>query len=174
MRGNRLFFWESDCVAFCELLRRLLQTIASLSLTLQPLLFRVPCFFFVSDFPCFCGVFLLSFPGLHGFWKEKKKNLFFSGFRVPRPLYSRDPFYSDPTTPRIKRLGRTPQLSGFTGDFLVAVTDFAMNFSAKRDGFGDGFCGGFFVSCFPQEKSRILCDGFCDLLSLAKDAKGRK
>ena len=52
---------------------------------------------------------------------------------------------------------------------LVIVTDFAMNFSAKRDGFCDRFCGRFFVLCFPKEE-----DGFWNIVSLAKDGQKGK
>ena len=46
----------------------------------------------------------------------------------------------------------------------VAVTDSAMDFSAKRDGICNGFWGGLFLSC----------DGLWDVVSLAKDGKRAK
>ena len=59
--------------------------------------------------------------------------------------------------------------------FQVALTDFAMDFSAQRDGFRDGFCGGFFfcLLCFPMARDGF-CDGFWDLVSMAKDGKRAK
>ena len=55
----------------------------------------------------------------------------------------------------------------------MTVTDFAMDFSAKKDEFCDGFCGGFFLLCFSQGKDGFW-DGFWDPVSLAKDGKMAK
>ena len=55
--------------------------------------------------------------------------------------------------------------------FGVGVTDFAMDFSAKTDGFCDGFCGGFLSCVSLKEKTDFGTDFPCEL---AKDGKRTK
>ena len=66
-------------------------------------------------------------------------------FSQPFPL-SPLPLYPSPKQSAIANafwkpltVGRTSQLSGITAGFLVAVTDFAMEFLVQDDGFCDGF-----------------------------------
>ena len=40
----------------------------------------------------------------------------------------------------------------------MAVTDFAMDFSAQRDGFCDGFCGGFLSCVFLWRETDFVTD----------------
>ena len=53
-------------------------------------------------------------------------------------------------------VGRTSQLSGIGAIFLVSVTDFAMDLSAKTDGFCGRFCGGCLACVSLKEKRRVL------------------
>ena len=57
--------------------------------------------------------------------------------------------------------------------FLVGVTDFAMDFSAKMDGFCDRFCGGF-LSCVSLKEKTDFGTDFGTLWAWPKTEKGRK
>ena len=82
------------------------------------------------------------------------------------PIDDTDPIRKFSIDPGIHtNLGRTSQLSGLGWIFLVTVTDFAMNFSAKKADF---------FSCVSLKERRILGRILGRILSLAKDGKMAK